>query len=200
MTDPNLLRRLYLATAPAALPVTIAEVEAHLKLDDTEDTDRLTRLINSAVVMLDAPRGLLGGAIVTQSWDLKLPRFPNIIEVPFPPLQSIDSITYLDTSGTLQTLSLSLYQVLGLSTGKRAFVVPEYNTYWPDTYDQPEAVTVRFTCGYDVGGSPLVNNVPEPIREAVLTLVEMRHDGVKAADALKEVAALTKGLASDAGR
>ncbi len=194
MRSWNETRRLYLATAPAAMPVTLQEAKDHLRVDFSTDDTRITRLIATATAMLDAPSGLLGGCIVTQSWRMTLRAFPHVIEIPFHPLQSVDSVQYLDASGTLQTLSSSLYTVVG---ERHALIIPALGTCWPSTQDVPEAVKVTFTAGYDVGGSPLVNDVPEPIKEAVLQLVEMRFDGaeVDPAAALAAVRFLIQGYA-----
>lgn len=68
------------------------------------------------------------------------------IELPNPPLQSITSITYLDTTGGRQTLDPSAYRVD--VTGERGIVTPAFGTSWPATYQVPGAVEVTFVCGF----------------------------------------------------
>lgn len=63
-----------------------------------------------------------------------------------PPLQTVDSIKYVDTSGVLQTMSASDYLVDDVSEPAR--IVPAYGKTWPETRNQIGAVQVRFTCGY----------------------------------------------------
>ena len=74
------------------------------------------------------------------------------IFVPLPPLQSVDSITYYDQNGVLQTLDPSAYIVDNISEPAR--ITPAPNTTWPPTQNRINAVNVTFTCGY--GGASAV--------------------------------------------
>lgn len=99
------------------------------------------------------------------------------IFVPFPPTLFIDSITYVDTTGTLQVLDPSQYQFVPC---ERAILVPVFGTVWPETQQQKAAVTVNFTAGYaapfladatlDTISAPLwkVQNVGDTIRVSTL--------------------------------
>jgi uncharacterized phiE125 gp8 family phage protein len=73
------------------------------------------------------------------------------IIIPYPPLQTIDSIKYLDPNGVLQTLDPTLYQVDNISEPAR--VAPAANQTWPLTQISVRApilnaVQVAFTCGF----------------------------------------------------
>lgn len=175
---------LALVTAPAVEPITLAEARLHLKLDATADDDLVTALITAVRERLDGSDGILGRALCTQTWDLLLDAFPgDAIKIPLPPLQFVESIKYVDTSGVLQTLSGSLYQVTGTSGFAPAKVWPAYGETWPSTRDQPEAVRVRFTAGYLDDSSPADTQagVPQAIKAAIkLTLANLyegRGDG-----------------------
>lgn len=63
-----------------------------------------------------------------------------------PPLQSVDSITYIDQNGVQQTLDPSQYIVDDVSEPAR--ITPAYSTSWPATRQQANAVEITFTCGY----------------------------------------------------
>ncbi len=69
------------------------------------------------------------------------------IELPRAPLVSLDSFTYLDTTGTRQTLASSAFQVLTSDVGE-PLVYPADGTYWPLTAFDPAAVTITFTAGF----------------------------------------------------
>ena len=84
---------------------------------------------------------------------------------PKAPLQSVSSITYVDTAGATQTLATSEYVVDGATHIGRIYSA--YGATWPAVRCQPRAITVRFVCGY--GGNP--GDIPEPIRQAMLLLV-----------------------------
>lgn len=76
-----------------------------------------------------------------------LDRFPPWeISVPKPTLQSVTSITYVDTDGATQTLPPSAYLVDSKSEPGR--ITPAYGLVWPTTRWQTGAVTIRFVAGY----------------------------------------------------
>lgn len=101
---------------------------------------------------------LTGRALVTQQWRLTLDRFPaGEIELPLPPLVSIETITYRDTAGVEQTLDPAAYAVYTSALFGR--VAPAYGTAWPATRDVRDAVAIDFTAGY---GAP--SAVPQDIK------------------------------------
>lgn len=162
---------LVLVLAAASLPVDLNMAKAHLKVDDADTAEEalITDLIESGRERLDGRDGVLNRALITQTWDWTLDRFPrnrtHYLEVPLPPLQSITSITYTDSAGAAQTWGSSLYQVDTASEPAR--IQPAFNESWPSTRDELNAVTVRLIAGY--GASP--GFVPTPIRQAILFLV-----------------------------
>jgi uncharacterized phiE125 gp8 family phage protein len=120
-----------------------------------------------------------GRALVTQSWEMALDEWPDddegyTIEIPLPPLQSIDSIHYYDIAGTLTLLDAAQYQV-DLSS-EPARIAPAYNCYWPDLQEgRLGAVVIAFTAGY-----ALTSDIPTPVRNWILcrtaSLNEHRED------------------------
>lgn len=167
-------------SAPAKLPVTLAEAKTHLRVDTTEEDDRITGILGAATAHVDGYAGVLGRPLITQTWALKLERFPRYafirsdlragrpiddrIRLPLPPVQSVSSITYVDPDGATQTWAAAKYQLVAKET--RPHVVPAYGETWPTTRDVPEAVTVTFVAGYGDD----TTDVPEPIRQAILLL------------------------------
>ena len=111
-------------------------------------------------------------ALITQTWDLKLPAFPEgsaHIRVPLPPLSSVTSITYTDSAGDSQTWAASKYQT-DIPTGPQAQhgrIMPAYGEVYPSTRsDTYNAVTVRFVAGYGAASA-----VPGLIKRGMLTLL-----------------------------
>jgi hypothetical protein len=97
----------------------------------------------------------------------------SAFEIPFPPLQSVDSIKYFDSTGVEQTLDPSQYMVDIAS--EPGMVAPI--TAWPTTQNRMNAVKVSFTAGY---GAP--SDVPASIRtwmkQRVGALFENREEVV----------------------
>lgn len=170
---------LVLVTAPTSLPVTLAEVKAGARLDSDVETDDalIAGYVRSAVSQIDGRDGGIGLALLTQTWDYKIDCFPlrgryDEIRLPLAPVQSVTSITYVDLAGASQTLATSRYQLAGVGDAE-ARIVTAYGYDWPDTRDQPEAVTVRFVAGY----GDTHNDVPEQIRHALMAMVRDQFDG-----------------------
>lgn len=106
-------------------------------------------------------------ALIEQSWTLTLDTFPagDTIEIPRPPLISVESITYLDTAGASQTYAAANYSVD--TTGLVGRIVLDYGLSWPSTQSARNAVTIAFTAGYGDEAS----DVPASIRHAMKLMV-----------------------------
>src|ERR1017187_7840771 len=68
---------LILVTGPAVEPLTAAEAKARLNIGDEISDDVMKSLISASRNMIDGRDGWLGRALVTQTWDLVLDRFPT---------------------------------------------------------------------------------------------------------------------------
>jgi uncharacterized phiE125 gp8 family phage protein len=148
-------------TAPSTNPVDSATVKLHLRVIGTTEDTLIDLYTLAAVSALDGPDGLIGRALMTQTWDFALDSFPSTeIKIPLPPLQSVTSIKYLDTSGVEQTLSSARYYVDTASMP--GWVVVDADG-WPETYDSANAVTIRFVAGYASAAL-----VPAALRAALL--------------------------------
>lgn len=177
---------LKLISAPATTPVSLAEAKAHLRVDFDDDNALIEALIYASTQHVDGPNGFLGRALVDQTWDFVLDAFPGAphhgwglrphgrhhrrdgqIEIPLAPLIEILGVYYLDSTGAEQTFSADNYVVDTYSEPGR--IVLTTNASWPTTQDVANAVRIRFRAGYiDMSMSPAVDNVPYPIRAAIL--------------------------------
>lgn len=129
---------------------------------NTTQDPQLTALIASARRRIEER---LSKALLTQTWVLRLDRFPAWeIGLPRPPLASISSIQYLDSAGATQTLDAAKYVVD--THGAVGRVVPAYGLSWPSTYPMPNAVTITYVAGWTSAAA-----VPADIRQALLMLI-----------------------------
>jgi hypothetical protein len=181
---------LHLIAAPTDEVVTLEEAKAQLRITNNDSDELIRALIDSAVAQIDAAGGgWLGRALSPQTWELRLNEYPYgyadydqtywrccyvgatcptgtysyQIELPYPPLISVDSVKHYDTDGVDTTLVENTdYRVVGLGSIGRASVAPIYNGSWPTLVRTDfGSVRVRFTAGYSAG-------VPAPIKQAVL--------------------------------
>ena len=160
---------------PAAEPIALADMKAHLSVDPgfTDDDLLIAGMISAA--RQDA-ENYLGQALVLSQWLFALDCFPayrimdaapsrsdfdalgnynfdgwrwlssQTIALPRSPLVSVDSLQYVDLStGVLTTLNPSLYQVDTISEPGR--VLPSVGGYWPATAAAANAVQIKFTAG-----------------------------------------------------
>lgn len=152
---------LKLVTAPPVEPVTLDEVKASLRLTTADEDTLLTNFIIAARMDCEFKTGR---SLITTAWRLTLDSFDELREIPKPPLQSVTSVTYVDSNGTEQTLDPSAYRVDSDSEPGR---IEPVDAQWPATKTQVNAVTVLFTAGYGDAGSA----VPMPVRQWIILAV-----------------------------
>lgn len=164
---------LELVTAPAVEPVTLAEAKSHLRLDPdgTDENALIADLIRAARENVE---NFTHRAIIAQTWDLKLDGFPGgPICLPFPPLLSVTSITYLDGAGVSQTWASSNY-IVDKPSGPFAQagrIYPAYGVVYPTTRGQVNAVAVRFVAGYHADAETSRNVCPAALKQGIKFLV-----------------------------
>jgi uncharacterized phiE125 gp8 family phage protein len=156
---------LSLVTAPTSEPITTAEAKLHLRVEHDVDNPWIERAITTAQAVVETAVGRKFGS---QTWDEKRDGTPcgDTWELPFPPVSSVTSITYVDTAGTTQTWSSAQYTVDSPAgdQGLPTRIVPAYGYSWPVVRSVPNAITVRFVCGY--------TTVPAALKAAMLVLIE----------------------------
>ena len=139
---------LFLVTPPAVEPITLDEAKDQIRVTSDDENGLIAGLIAAA---REDAENYTHRALMTQTWDLKLDAFPcGDVDLPMPPLQSVTSVTYVDTAGVTQTLSTSVYAVEA-PTGPKAApgrLTLKYQQLWPQTQAIANAVTVRFVAGY----------------------------------------------------
>lgn len=134
---------------------------------NTTSDPELNALIKAA---RHAAEGYTRRALVTQTWDMTLDHFPCWeMSIPKPTLQSVTSITYVDSDGVTQTLAADQYKVDIASAPAR--ITPAYGLVWPITRWQTNAVTVRFVAGYGAAAA-----VPDGIKAWMIIRIKHLFD------------------------
>lgn len=174
-------------------PVSEDDMKDHLRLTGLDVQDALLQaaIDGATQYFQDATRQQL----VTASYAWKFDAFPGAgippswaagrcgrivhaddlaLIVPLPPLVSVASIQYLDTTGASQTLSSAAYTVDTASKPGR--IVLNQGYAWPATIQQANAVTVTFTAGYGSASS-----VPPLLRQGIKLLAAHWYENREAA-------------------
>lgn len=154
-------------TAPTVPVVTVSEARARGVGSSSDDDETIEAILDAATEHFDGRAGILGRALVNQSWRLDRygPDGCGRIKIDMPNVSSIVSVTYL-LDGEEMTWSEAEYR-LG-SLGNFFFVGPKSGYSWPSTDDQEDAVRVTFVTGYGDAGE----DVPTPIRQAIILLAK----------------------------
>jgi uncharacterized phiE125 gp8 family phage protein len=179
-----------LITPPTEDVLSLDQVKQHLRVNFDDDDATVERIIAAAVGMLDpAAGGWLGRALRPQTWELRRAEFPTCIELPFPPLIAIDSVSYDDAAGVARTLTEDIdFKAVRGRLGKVS-LIPAYGLRWPAARCFPESVRVRFTAGYPAGET---DAMPAPIKQWLLLVMGSLYENRESfiADAREQVVEL----------
>ena len=146
-------------TAPAALPISVAEAKAQMRVEGNDDDTIIERLVNAAVAFVDV-QGVLGRAMITQTWGEWLAPNPSTVLLSLGPVQSVSAIKYYDVDGVLQTATLADFNVFG--TPNRITITPKTGKAWPITQNRDDAIKIEYVIGYGASST----SVPQTVRHA----------------------------------
>jgi len=153
-----------LVTPPETEPVALSTAKAQVRVDWDDEDDLIASYISAARQYCE---DICGRAFVSQQWDLWLPQWPagDRLYLPYPPVQTVDYVTYTDATETVNTVDPAIY--VANTAGDLAEVVLRFGQIWPVTVLSPSRpINVRFTCGYGDADA-----VPAPIKQAILLLM-----------------------------
>lgn len=156
------------AGSPAAEPLTLAEVRAHVKeqAGDSEIDAYLTGLIKVARAACEERTER---TLIQTAWVLTLDGFEDAIELRHPPIIAVQAVKYLDTTGAQQTLPSTEYILDAASEPGRLMLAP--GKTWPATQDRAGAVTIEYTAGYGATAA----KVPDPLKQWMLLYIGDMH-------------------------
>lgn len=166
-----------LETAPVKPLITLDEAKQQVRRDDNDDDLILTRLIAVVMSRLDGADGILGRALITQTWSESFDAFPAgaTLCLALAPVIDITEITYfssIDQSG--MTMPAGDYSAFNRS--RRAYVKLGYGRSWPSSYEQDDAVTVTYQAGYGLNAS----DVPAAIKHAAMMMLAHYYENREA--------------------
>ena len=170
-------------TAVTEEPVTLDEAKKHLRI--TEDTLSVETLEDALILsLITAAReyceGFTRRALAEQTFEAYLDRFPrgDRFELPRPPLQSVTSLTYRDSSGTETMMAENTDYLVDLESDVGQIILP-YGISWPSFTKYPvNPIKARYTAGYSA-----TNEIPKSIKQAVLLLIGHWYANREAASA-----------------
>ena len=159
---------LKLIEPPASEPITKEEAKLHCRVGTDDDDALIEALIIAAREYCE---GFQRRAYITQAWELWLDAFPGkrYIELPRPPLQSVDSIIYYASEDDEGTEFEDYFEDTKSEPGR---IVLSEGVSWPSLTLRPaNGVCITFTAGYESGEYDEAENVPQKVKQAILLLV-----------------------------
>jgi uncharacterized phiE125 gp8 family phage protein len=137
-------------------PVTIDDALLHCRADDSDPSAiaEVTLYLAAAVAHVEQ---YLGTPLTTRTVTALADYFGDFERLPFGPVSSITSVSYVDADGATQTLAGSVYRLI--ASGIDAFIELKPEQAWPTT-KAGERITVTAVVGY--------TGLPFDIRAAIL--------------------------------
>lgn len=160
-----------LITAPTAEPIDLGALKQHLRVEHGEDDGLILTVAQAAREFCETYTRRF---FMSQVWERTLNYFPGAIGLPYPPLQEVVSVTFVDGEGVLQTWADDQYTVD--VNGDFAKVYPAYGVVYPTSIrDQPGAIKVQFRVGYgdvpETVAAPAAATTPAAARQAIKLIV-----------------------------
>ena len=153
---------LTVSVKPTIEPVSVADVLAWSRIDDSGEAAEIERLIKR---VREHVEGMLNRALLTQTLVARYDCFPRCFELRAPAV-SVTGLQYIDQAGVTQTVSASNYWTDFYSEPGR--LVPTWSYSWPSTQDgRPNSVILTYVAGWTAA-----DLVPEPIRMGILMLAD----------------------------
>ena len=128
--------------------------------------------IAAAMEGIDGPGGWVGRAFGVQTLEHLRCEFPcgGLIELPYPPVVSLTSITYFDAPTVEQTVD-----VAGVTLDRLSGTLRLNSGNWPPTPGQTGAVKIRYVAGYN--GTSIASGgtgpLPQSVKQAIRFLVQI---------------------------
>ena len=153
--------RLTLLQGPAAEPLELDDVKAHLRLDGSDEDALLGSLITTSRSHVEAALGL---ALMTQTWRWQADRWPcsGVVELMTRPLRSVERVAVRSTK-TDQVIVDAADYVVDIATAR----IAPGNGQWLQPTVPLGGIEIDFRAGY----GDVATDVPEPIRQALRLLV-----------------------------
>ena len=162
-----------IVTPPTTEPVTLAFARKHTKAISTAEDELLETWLVSGREVFEEETGRQVITAIRERW---LDAFPygGKIELPFPPLQEVLSVSYINANGDLVSFDEGdspgtprwRFQAPQGTFAGRGYVEPKSGLTWPIARAEGGAVRIRYRCGY--GDAPA--SVPALIKSTICLL------------------------------
>ena len=165
--------------------ISIDEINTHLRLDGTSEDTYISALLEASLEFIEHETDR---DFIEKTYDEIRPCFPRCkgeIYLKKPPLKTVTSVKYYDTSNVLQTWDAANYIVRTPSV-LSGYIVPAANIYWPSTIERDDAVTIRYTT------SPTI--IPATLKHCIKLLCGLYYENREAETPINLKPIVTAGV------
>ncbi len=156
-------------SADLPLPISVEDVKSALRVDGTDSDAEIERLIKAAVEHYEGWSGVLGIAIVEQTWRQEFGRFEDRMCLRVRPVTSIASVKYRNEAGQIATVAAENY-TLKHDGGGVAYVRFDSGFTAPVDLYEDAPVSIEYVAGWAEG------EVPADIQTAIILFVQKHFD------------------------
>lgn len=156
-------------TAPAIEPVTVVECKLDARVDGTEEDSLFEGWIAEA---RDEVEDACRRALITRTLEVTLAGWPanGVIKLPYPPLVSVEEITYYDGDNVQQEMASADYIVV--IDDNPGYVRLASSSSWPSGLHDDPRIRVRYVAGYGATAA----SVGDVFKGSIRALVTLRYD------------------------
>jgi len=163
--------KLSLGARSATKIVTTAEMKEFLKVDTliTADDTLIDNLVKGAMIEFEEYARI---ALLTQTWNLYLDKIGQKIELPRPPLQTVEHFYWYDENYTKTEMTAALYLTRVLSAAEPGYILRKPSVSWEVYTTNGDGIKIEYTAGFGAAASA----VPQDIIEAIMSIVAWRYE------------------------
>ena len=174
--------RVVTAATFADMPITLEDAYHHCRIDTYSEDSPPDELISADDYWLENigipaavawASGYVGFAYATQTLEMMGESFPTYFELTVGPVQSIESVMYIDEDGDEQTMDAADYVLNSWEWPNRLQLAPGVDS-WPLITSGYNAVKIRYVAGYTPPGDSPEGFVLDP-RGKIGILLMLAH-------------------------
>ena len=149
---------------PNEEPVSLSEAKLHSRIDHNDEDALINTLITAARQLSET---FTGRAFCTQTVEYRLDRWPSgrAIYLPVPPVQTINSVVYLDADGNPETLTAGTDYIADTDSPLARVVLPKSKSWPTAQMYEVNPIIIQFETGVAAA------DVPASVKAAMKLIV-----------------------------
>lgn len=162
--------------APSGEILTVSDAKEHLRVTVSDEDDLILGYIRAIEAHLDGYSGILGRALINQTWRAEWNAWQECRQVlPLPDVSSA-TIKYFDVNNALQDVSSQQFRVIQTALGSAVEWDQSFTA--PSLYARSDAVRIEMVCGYGADASFIPKDIVHAAKLYLGAFYENRENTV----------------------